>query len=95
MSSLGVLAGTHTRFVLRREATFAEIRGGKEQHYYSSLLYLGLFQGYFTNLSSVTNTVPNALERRALPLRCRDVEQRKDHLPSEILLMKTLAVSLS
>lgn len=95
MSSLGALAGTHTRFVLRREGTFAEIRGGKERRYYSSPLYLGLFQGYFTNLSSVTNTVLDTLERREPPLRCRDVEQRKDRLPSEILLMKKLAVPLS
>lgn len=95
MSSLQILADIHARFVRRREGPFAEIQSGKERCYYSSLLYLGLFQGYFTDLSSVTNTVRDTLERRELPLRGCDVEQRKDHLPSEILLMKKRAVSLS
>lgn len=84
------MADTHARFVRRREGRFAEIQSGKEQRYYSSLLYLGLFQGYFTDLSSVTNT-----NKRVLPFGGYDVEQRKDRLPSEISLMKKLAVSLS
>jgi len=73
-----MLADIRARFVRRRAGPFAEIQSGKERRYCSSLLYLGLFQGYFTDLSSVTNAVRDTLEKRELPLRgmrCRTKER--------------------